>query len=83
MYQHVNQITNKLFLPKYFNFLICLYSTWGIVKATQYGLMARCKQLVEEGFDVRAPDKDNITLLHWAAINNRLDIARFDVELFH
>ena len=47
------------------------------MKATQYGYLPRCKQLVEEGLDVRTPDKDNITLLHWAAINNRLEIARF------
>ena len=48
------------------------YSTWDIVKATQYGIFDRCKEIVEgEGFDVRKPDDQNITVLHWAAINNR------------
>ncbi|KAF3859651.1 hypothetical protein F7725_022050 [Dissostichus mawsoni] len=44
------------------------YSTWDIVKATQ--------ELVEAGFDVRQPDKENVTLLHWAAINNRIDLVK-------
>ena len=26
---------------------------------------------------MRKPDKDNITLLHWAAINNRHDVVDF------
>lgn len=52
------------------------YSTWDIVKATQYGILPRCKELVEAGFDIRTPDNENITLLHWAAINNRIDIAK-------
>lgn len=56
-------------------------STWDIVKATQYGVFERCKELVEAGFDVRTPDADNITVLHWAAINNRLEIARYYISL--
>jgi len=53
-------------------------SDWDIVRATQYGNYKRCEELVKgEGVDVRKPDKDNITVLHWAAINNRLEIARF------
>ncbi|CAK8676959.1 palmitoyltransferase ZDHHC17-like [Clavelina lepadiformis] len=57
------------------------YSTWDIVKCTQYGIISRCKELLEAGYDVRTPDADNITLLHWAAINNRLDIARYYISL--
>ncbi|XP_039581034.1 palmitoyltransferase ZDHHC13 isoform X4 [Passer montanus] len=49
-------------------------STCGIVKATQYGMLERCKELVEAGYDVRQPDKENVTLLHWAAINNRQEL---------
>jgi len=51
---------------------------WDLVKATQYGIVSRCKEIVEkEGVDVRKPDKDNITLLHWAAINNRHEVVDF------
>lgn len=57
------------------------YGTWDIVKATQYGILPRCKELVEAGYDIRTPDAENITLLHWAAINNRLDIARYYISM--
>ncbi|PIK48681.1 putative palmitoyltransferase ZDHHC17 [Apostichopus japonicus] len=50
--------------------------THDIVKATQYGLIDQVKEVIEDGFDVNQPDLENVTLLHWAAINNRLDIAR-------
>nr|XP_041572390.1 palmitoyltransferase ZDHHC13 isoform X3 [Taeniopygia guttata] len=50
-------------------------STCDIVKATQYGMLERCKELVEAGYDVRQPDKENVTLLHWAAINNRQELV--------
>lgn len=56
------------------------YSNFDIVKATQYGLLERCKELVEAGYDVRQPDKENVTLLHWAAINNRLDLVRYFIS---
>ena len=52
------------------------YSTFDIVKAVQYGALDRVKELVENGLDVQEPDKENVTLLHWSAINNRLDIAK-------
>jgi ankyrin repeat protein len=36
------------------------------------------QEIVEkEGVDVRKPDKDNITLLHWASINCRHDVVDF------
>ncbi|XP_026520534.1 palmitoyltransferase ZDHHC13 [Notechis scutatus] len=53
------------------------YSNFDIVKAAQYGLLERCQELVEAGYDVRQPDKENVTLLHWAAINNRLDVVKY------
>ncbi|KAL4659567.1 palmitoyltransferase ZDHHC17-like [Arapaima gigas] len=56
------------------------YSTWDIVKATQYGIFERCRELVEAGYDVRQPDKENVTLLHWAAINNRLDLVKYYIS---
>ncbi|XP_041846504.1 putative palmitoyltransferase ZDHHC13 isoform X1 [Melanotaenia boesemani] len=52
-------------------------SSWDIVKATQFGIIERCKELVEAGHDVRQPDKENVTLLHWAAINNRSELVKY------
>ncbi|XP_034015372.1 palmitoyltransferase ZDHHC13 [Thalassophryne amazonica] len=52
-------------------------STWDIVKATQFGILERCKELVEAGYDVKQPDKENVTLLHWAAINNRSELVKY------
>ncbi|KAL8169746.1 UNVERIFIED_CONTAM: Palmitoyltransferase zdhhc13 [Gekko kuhli] len=55
-------------------------SNFDIVKATQYGLLERCQELVDAGYDVRQPDKENVTLLHWAAINNRLELVKFFIS---
>ncbi|XP_071809024.1 palmitoyltransferase ZDHHC17-like [Asterias amurensis] len=52
-------------------------STFDVIKAVQYGALDRVKELVENGLDVQEPDKENVTLLHWASINNRLDIAKY------
>ena len=46
-------------------------SSFDIVKATQYGARERVETLVDGGFDVNQRDDENVTLLHWAAINNR------------
>ncbi|XP_037824507.1 LOW QUALITY PROTEIN: palmitoyltransferase Hip14 [Lucilia sericata] len=56
------------------------YSGFDIVKATQYGATARVKELVESGWDVNQPDSETVTLLHWAAINNRRDIIKYFLE---
>uniref|UniRef100_H3B897 Palmitoyltransferase n=1 Tax=Latimeria chalumnae TaxID=7897 RepID=H3B897_LATCH len=53
---------------------------WDIVTATQHGIIDRCKELIEAGYDVRQPDKENVTLLHWAAINNRLELVRYYIS---
>ncbi|XP_062608682.1 palmitoyltransferase ZDHHC17-like, partial [Saccostrea cucullata] len=53
------------------------YSTYDIVRAVQFGVMARVYELVEGGQDVNEMDRENVSLLHWAAINNRLDIVRY------
>uniref|UniRef100_A0A671M244 Palmitoyltransferase n=1 Tax=Sinocyclocheilus anshuiensis TaxID=1608454 RepID=A0A671M244_9TELE len=55
-------------------------SSWDIVKATQFGALERCKELIEAGYDVRQPDKENVTPLHWAAINNRADIVKYYIS---
>lgn len=53
------------------------YSGFDIVKATQYGAFSRVKELVEAGWDVNQPDHETVTLLHWAAINNRREIIAY------
>uniref|UniRef100_A0A8C7WNK6 Zinc finger DHHC-type palmitoyltransferase 13 n=1 Tax=Oryzias sinensis TaxID=183150 RepID=A0A8C7WNK6_9TELE len=55
-------------------------SSWDIVKATQFGILERCKELVEAGYDIRQPDKENVTLLHWAAINNRTELVKYYIS---
>ena len=52
------------------------YESFDIVRATQYGLYDRCTRLIVEGFDVNQLDAENVSLLHWAAINNRTDLVR-------
>lgn len=52
-------------------------SQFDIVRATQYGAFDRCKQIIESGFDVNQRDSENVTLLHWAAINNRRDLVKY------
>lgn len=56
------------------------YSGFDIVKATQYGAITRVRELVDSGWDVNQPDSETVTLLHWAAINNRRDIISFLLE---
>ena len=52
------------------------YSQFDLVRATQYGIFDRCLELIDkEGVDVNTLDKENVSALHWAAINNRIQIA--------
>lgn len=52
------------------------YSQFDLVRATQYGIFDRCIELIDkEGIDVNTLDKENVSALHWAAINNRMRIA--------
>lgn len=54
------------------------FALFDIVKATQYGVIERVRHLVlYEGYDVNRRDGENVSLLHWAAINNRQEIADF------
>ncbi|MBN3289669.1 ZDH13 Palmitoyltransferase, partial [Polypterus senegalus] len=46
----------------------------------RYGIIDRCKELVEAGYDVRQPDKENVTLLHWASINNRKELVKYYIS---
>ncbi|XP_046394667.1 palmitoyltransferase Hip14 isoform X3 [Ischnura elegans] len=56
------------------------YSGFDIVKATQYGALERCKEIIEAGYDVNKPDSETVTLLHWASINNRKEIIKYYVS---
>jgi len=55
-------------------------SSMDIVKAVQYGALDRVMELVEGGFHVNERDAENVTLLHWAAINNRKEVVRYLVS---
>ena len=58
------------------------YGALSAVKATQYGVLERLKELVETSqCDPHQPDPENVFLLHWAAINNRLEIAKYLLAL--
>ncbi|XP_011501459.1 PREDICTED: palmitoyltransferase ZDHHC17 isoform X2 [Ceratosolen solmsi marchali] len=52
-------------------------SSFDIVRATQYGALERVTELVEAGADVNQLDAETVTLLHWAAINNRREIVKY------
>lgn len=52
------------------------FKNFDIVRATQYGAYERCRELIEADYDVNTLDKENVSLLHWAAINNRTDIVK-------
>ncbi|XP_078348223.1 palmitoyltransferase ZDHHC17-like isoform X2 [Oculina patagonica] len=57
------------------------YSQFDLVRATQYGIFDRCLELIDkEGVDVNTLDKENVSALHWAAINNRMRIAEYFVS---
>ena len=51
-------------------------ASMNIVQAVQYGEMEKLTDFIENGADVRTPDAENVTLLHWAAINNRTEIVK-------
>ncbi len=58
------------------------YTQLNAVKATQYGVLERLKELIETNqCDPNKPDKENVYLLHWAAINNRIEIAKYLISL--
>lgn len=52
-------------------------SQFDAVRATQYGALDRLRELVDAGQDVNQRDDENVTLLHWAAINNRIEVVKF------
>ena len=55
--------------------------TFDIVKAAQFGALDRLRHLVEgEGADVNELDEERVSLLHWAAINNRKDVVKYLIQ---
>ncbi|CAF0849764.1 unnamed protein product [Rotaria sp. Silwood1] len=49
-----------------------------IVQAVQYNEIERVKQLIESGqSDVNTPDNEGCYLMHWASINNHVELVRY------
>lgn len=49
-----------------------------ITVATQYGRIDRVAELIAAGgVDINQPDAEGCYLMHWAAINNRVDLIKF------
>lgn len=49
-----------------------------LVRATQFGRYDECRQYLEKKlFDVNQRDPENVSLLHWAAINNQASIVDY------
>lgn len=49
-----------------------------LVRATQFGRYDECRQYLETSlFDVNQRDREDVTLLHWAAINNHTSIVDY------
>ena len=48
-----------------------------ITVATQYGRIDRVAELIAAGgVDINQPDAEGCYLMHWAAINNRVDLIK-------
>lgn len=49
-----------------------------IFQLSQRGMLPEVQKLVEEkGFDIGVRDSENITCMHWAAINNRIALVEY------
>lgn len=46
----------------------------------QNGALNRVTELIEAGADVNQRDSEMITLLHWAAINNKKEIVKYLID---
>lgn len=52
--------------------------TMNIFEAAQHGDVIRCAELIEhQGIDINCCDNDKVSLLHWAAINNRKELINY------
>lgn len=57
------------------------YSEFDIIKATQYGALDRVTEIIQAGHGVNERDQENVTLLHWASINNRKELVKYYLGL--
>jgi len=56
-------------------------NTCDFITATQHGFTTRCIQLLESGqANAAVTDEESICPLHWAAINNRVDLIRIFIS---
>uniref|UniRef100_A0A7E4VSM5 Palmitoyltransferase n=1 Tax=Panagrellus redivivus TaxID=6233 RepID=A0A7E4VSM5_PANRE len=52
-----------------------------IKQAVQFGDLSKVKHLVESGLaTINDTDADDCSLLHWAAINNRMEVAKYLID---
>ena len=52
-----------------------------VISAVQYGDIDLLKQYIELGeYNINTVDSEGCSLLHWAAINNRIEIARYLIQ---
>lgn len=57
-----------------------LYSVGSAIEAVQHGRLDDLMKAMENGISPKAADADGCSLLHWACINNRYEIAKFLIE---
>ena len=57
-----------------------VYSIGFAIEAVQHGNLDGLKNAIEHGISPSASDADGCTLLHWASINNRYDIAEYLIQ---
>jgi ankyrin repeat protein len=52
-----------------------------LVRATQFGRLEECQRYLESNlFNVQQRDSEDVTLLHWAAINNQTAIVEYYIN---
>uniref|UniRef100_A0A8R1DJS6 Palmitoyltransferase n=2 Tax=Caenorhabditis japonica TaxID=281687 RepID=A0A8R1DJS6_CAEJA len=52
------------------------FNLHAVISATQHGYLEQVEIALKQGLSPNATDDDGCSLLHWAAINNRLEVAR-------
>ncbi|UMM43249.1 hypothetical protein L5515_018820 [Caenorhabditis briggsae] len=56
--------------------VIDVFNLHAVISATQHGQADLVEEALKQGVSPNARDDDGCSLLHWAAINNRLEVAR-------
>jgi ankyrin repeat protein len=52
----------------------------GFLEASRKGDLKRVQQLVDSGTNVNELDKTGFTALHWAAMTNKIEVAKFLIK---